>query len=317
MLCSMKVLLFSIALAPVFAQQARLDILLPERTRLLVRQRIDLVIEARGGGPNATLRVTANQQDITRRFTASQAELDCNGTPATVYRANLNEFSQPGKVVLTAELTAGAAALRSERTLEIKPFDLPASPRNYILFIGDAMATAYRDAGRIVSRSAGSKPGVPGLREGFFDRWLEMDQMPVTGLVMTYGFANLVPDSAETSTHWSTGNKPLTGMLSSFPDGTDCEWRNGSSRNPLAAITDNPRIESFLEYLKRLHHYRTGNVSTAFIADATPAGQGSHVATRGATFEIARQYLENPMLDGAPAFDVLLGGGEEDFDADT
>ena len=64
----------------------------------------------------------------------------------------------------------------------------------------------------------------------------------------------------------------------------------------LEAIRDNPRIETFLEYLKRLYHYRTGNLSTAFMADATPAAQGSHVATRGATFEIARQYLENPML---------------------
>src|SRR5262249_3874530 len=181
---------------------------------------------------------------------------------------------------------------------------------------GDAMGNAYRDAGRIVSRSVETKPGVPGLREGFFDRLMEMDQMPVTGLVMTYGFAALVPDSAETGTHWSTGNKPLTAMLAAFPDGTDCRWRQPGGKDPLAAVRDNPRIETFLEYLKRLYNYRTGDVSTAFITDATPAAQGSHVATRGATFEIARQYLENPMLDGAPAFDLILGGGKEDFDPD-
>ena len=64
-------------------------------------------------------------------------------------------------------------------------------------------------------------------------------------------------------------------------------------------------------------HYRTGDVSTAFITDATPAAQASHVATRSATFEIARQYLENPMSDGSPAFDVILGGGKEDFDPDV
>src|SRR5215813_13626497 len=106
-------------------------------------------------------------------------------------------------------------------------------------------------------------------------------------------------------------------MLSTFPDGDDCRWRSGAGLDEaLASIRDNPRIESMLEYLKRLHHYRTGDVSTAFITDATPAGQGSHVATRGATFEIARQYFENPMLDGAPAFDLILGGGKEDFDPD-
>jgi alkaline phosphatase len=316
MLTEMKPLIVLVIVAPAFAQSARIDILLPERTRLLVRQRIDLVIEARNAAPNARLRVTANQQDISSRFRGHEASLDCNGTKGMVFRADLFEFSQTGAVKLAAEWESGENRARAEKVIEVQSFNLPAVPRNYILFIGDGMGTAYRDAGRIVSRSVGTKPGVPGLREGFFDRWLEMDQMPVTGLVMTYGFANLVPDSAETSTHWSTGNKPLTGMLSSFPDGTDCEWRVGSSTSPLAAVTDNPRIESFLEYLKRLHHYRTGNLSTAFISDATPAGQGSHVATRGATFEIARQYSENPMLDGAPAFDVLFGGGKEDFDPD-
>jgi len=309
-------LLLSVSIASAFAQQPRIDILLPQRTRLLVRQRVDLVIEARHADPGSKLRITANQQDISARFQHHETELDCDGTRGVVFRADLFDFPQPGPVKLTAELEISGSRLRAERTIEVRPFVLPRTPRNYILFIGDGMGSAYRDAGRIVSRSVETTPGVPGLREGFFDRWQEMDQMPVTGLVMTYGFANLIPDSAETSTHWSTGNKPLTGMLSSFPDGTDCAWRTGPSKDLLAAIIDNPRIESLLEYLKRLHHYRTGNLSTAFITDATPAGQGSHVATRGATFEIARQYVENPILGGVPGFDVIMGGGKEDFDPD-
>jgi alkaline phosphatase len=312
-------LLFSLLMGTsVFAQKpARLDILLPERTRLLVRQRIDLVIEARNAGAAAQFRVTANGQDITKRFAAPvPTELDCDGTAGMVYRADLFEFQQPGNVKIAVDLEAAGNRLRAERNIEIKPFVLPQKPRNYILFIGDAMGNAYRDAGRIVGRSVETRPGVPGLREGFFDRLLEMDQMPVTGLVMTYGFAALVPDSAETGTHWSTGNKPLTGMLAAFPDGTDCRWRRLGRNDPLSAIRDNPKIETFLEYLKRLYHYRTGNISTAFITDATPAAQGSHVATRGATFEIARQYLEDPVLNGSPAFDLVMGGGKEDFDPD-
>jgi len=312
-------LLLSFAIGThLFAQKpARLDILLPERTRLLVRQRIDLVIEARNVNVAAQVRVTANGEDITKRFaTPVPTELDCDGTPGLVYRSDLFEFQQPGSVKLAVELTEGSTRLRAERNIEVEPFVAPQKPRNYVLFIGDAMGNAYRDAGRIVGRSVETRPGVPGLREGFFDRLLEMDQMPVTGLVMTYGFASLVPDSAETATHWSTGNKPLTGMLSAFPDGTDCRWRRPGGKDPLRAIRDNPKIETFLEYLKRLHHYRTGNISTAFIADATPAAQGSHVATRGATFEIVRQYLEDPVLNGSPAFDLLMGGGKEDFDPD-
>jgi alkaline phosphatase len=303
----------------VFAQKpARIDILLPERTRLLVRQRIDLVIEARNVRRPGQFRAVANGEDITNRFAAPVVtELDCDGTAGLVYRADLFEFQRPGYVRLTVELGTGGEAVRAERNIEVMPFALPQRPRNYVIFIGDAMGNAYRDAGRIVARSVETRPGVSGMREGFFDRLLEMDQMPVTGLVMTYGFAALVPDSAETATHWSTGNKPLTGMLSVFPDGTDCRWRRPGGNDQLAAIRDNPRIETFLEYLKRLHHYRTGDLSTAFIADATPAAQGSHVATRGATFEIARQYLENPVLDGSPVFDVLFGGGKEDFDPDV
>ena len=292
-------------------------ILLPERTRLLTRQRIDLVVEARRTDPNAKLKVFANDREISSRFAAAlPTTLDCDGTAGLVFRADLMEFTEAGSIRLRAELNDGGKILRAERSIEIRSFSLPETPRNFILFIGDAMGNSYRDAARIVSRSVETKPGVPGLREGFFDRWLEMDQMPVTGLVMTYGFASLVPDSAETGTHWSSGNKPLTGMLGALPDGTDCRWRTPGQANALEAIRDNPKIETLLEYLKRLYSYRTGDVSTAFITDATPAAQGSHVATRGATFEVARQYLENPILEGKPAFDLILGGGKEDFDPD-
>jgi len=284
---------------------------------LLVHQRVDLVVEVRRAAALESFRVTAGTDDITPSFASPQkVDLDCDGSMASVYRADLYEFAKAGAIELKVEARTSAGALRDSRVVSVRSFSLPAKPKNYIIFIGDAMGNAYRDAARIVSRSVETKPGVPGFREGFFDRLMEMDQMPITGLVMTYGKDALVPDSAETATHWSTGNKPLTGMLSAFPDGSDCRWRTPGREDALGAIRDNPRIESLLEYLKRRHQYRTGNVSTAFIADATPAAQGSHVATRGATFEIARQYFENPMLNGTSAFDLILGGGKEDFDPD-
>src|SRR5262249_31949187 len=132
-----------------FAQKPRLSILLPERTRLLVRQRIDLVVEAR----NVTagqLKVWANDQDITSRFGApARTDLDCESA-GLVFRADLFEFPQPGPVKLSVELRTSGESLRAERTLEIKPFVLPQKARNYVIFIGDAMGNAYRDAGRIV-----------------------------------------------------------------------------------------------------------------------------------------------------------------------
>ena len=65
-------------------------------------------------------------------------------------------------------------------------------------------------------------------------------------------------------------------------------------------ITDNPRVENLWQYLKRRYGYRTGIVSTAAITDATPAVEGAYIGYRQARLEIARQYRENPMLNGQP-----------------
>ena len=57
--------------------------------------------------------------------------------------------------------------------------------KSIILFIGDAMGTAYRDLSRIVAQSTNNR-----FREGFFDELQEMDKMPVTGMAMTYSSIN-------------------------------------------------------------------------------------------------------------------------------
>ncbi len=63
-----NVLIVILCVAPL-AAQTMLSIVLPERTRLLEDQRIDLVIEARNfsGG---VLRVTANGKDMSSLFSA-------------------------------------------------------------------------------------------------------------------------------------------------------------------------------------------------------------------------------------------------------
>ncbi len=304
--------LLLILAASLFAEPS-LTLLLPEKTRLLTHQQIDLVIEGRNLPASGKLKIMIQGKDISSRFSkAAATDLDCDATQDYVWRTDLYEFTTVGINDLTVEWTHQNLKLTEQRKIEIHPFR--PMQRNLILFIGDAMGNAYRDAGRIVARSTETSPGVPGLRQGFLDRWNEMDQMPVTGLAMTYGYETLVPDSAQTASHWSTGNKPLSGALSALPDGTDCHWRGEFAEKNIAFLRDNPRIESMLEYLKRRHGYRTGVVSSAYITDATPAAQGSHTPTRGSTFEIARQYLENPILGNRPTFDVILGGGKEDFD---
>ncbi len=142
-----------------------------------------------------------------------------------------------------------------------------------------------------------------------------MDKMPVSGMSMTYGTDSIVPDSANTGTAWASGNKSFLNAVNSFTDGTDCRWRFNGQQNAanIAFMTDNPRVENLWQYLKRRAGYRTGIVSTAAITDATPAVQGAYVPYRQMRLEIARQYLENPMLEGRPAFDVILGGGGDPF----
>ena len=290
---------------------------LPERTRLLQGQLIDLVIEVRNAQAVTNLKVTAGTVDLTSKFAAPvKAELDCDTTPDIVVRANLQSFETAGDIPLTVSLTADGASVTDTRLLSIREFNLPGTQRrNIVLFIGDAMGTAYRDAARLVSRSIVDANGKNSFREGFFDDLLEMDKMPVTGMSMTYGSDSIVPDSANTGTAWATGNKSFLNAVNTFTDGTDCRWRfNGlTNASTVGFINDNPRVENLWQYLKRRYQYRTGIVTTAAVTDATPAVQGAYVGFRQARLEIARQYRENPMLNGRPAFDVILGGGTDPF----
>jgi alkaline phosphatase len=294
--------------------QAKLSILLPERTRLLEDQRLDLVVEVRNVTSATSFRVTANGRDITGSFgQPRQVDLDCNTSMDLVYRADLVGF-QAGEVRVIATASTASGQLTDVKDLSVYPFSLPARRRNVVLFIGDAMSQPYRDAARIVAGSIETIPGVSGLREGFFDRLLEMDSMPIVGSVSTHSLDRLVPDSANTASAWATGNKIHTNGLGVFMDGTDCRWRTaGANLATLESMLDNPRIETLWEYLKRKYNYRTGIVSTADIADATPAGQGAHTAFRQTRYEVIRQYFENPFLNNRPAFDVILGGGWDQF----
>lgn len=305
------------SLAPLAAQTQLLSIALPEKTRLLEDQRVDLVLEVRNVTNPTGLKVTANGRDITSRFGAAQnVDLDCDARPDTRFRADLVGFTELGYVRIEASVNSGTATLRDVKDILVYPFQPGRQKRNVIVFIGDAMGQTYRDAARLVSKSVETVPGVSGMREGFFDDLLEMDKMPVTGSVMTYSSDNVVPDSANTAFAWSAGNKTFNGALGVFADGTDCRWRlSGTNLANIDSITDNPRVETLWEYLRRKYNYRTGIVSTADVTDATPAGEGAHVAARATRSEVSRHYIENPFLNNQPAFDVIMGGGNDQFEA--
>ncbi len=305
-------------MTPAFAQSnlPNVRILLPERTRLLEGQLVDLVIEVRNATSVSGLTVYSTNDNLTSKFgSAVKTELDCDSTSDYVYRANLQSF-QAGTVELSVTLTADGTTVTDKRIIEVRPFERPRG-RNIVLFIGDAMGTAYRDAARLVDRAIVDANGKNSFRGGYFDSLTEMDRMPVSGMSMTYGSDSIVPDSANTGSAWATGNKSYLNAVNVFEDGTDCKWRFNGQQNATTEqyMKDNPRVENLWQYLKRRAGYRTGIVSTAAITDATPAVEGSYAAFRQERLEIARQYRENPMLGGAPAFDVMFGGGADPFTA--
>ncbi|RKQ87450.1 alkaline phosphatase [Solirubrobacter pauli] len=174
-------------------------------------------------------------------------------------------------------------------------------PKNIILFIGDGMGDSEVTSGRYYAKGAAGR--------------LNMDSLPFRGDVTTYNVGpaaaapyppNYVPDSAPTAAAWSSGIKTLDGRL---------------GQGPSSGVTvPGTNYETYMEIAKK-RGLSTGNVSTAEITDATPAGPSAHISQRGCQGpndtrsscptetkaagglgSIAEQQADNQ-------FDVVLGGG--------
>lgn len=291
-------------------------IVLPERFRVLTDQYFDLRVEAEGitnssarieisvTGQNSEPQTFAGPFEITNNNDANAATLD----RAWTYRRM--SFTTPGIKTVRATIYDGRRIFGVGTQVSVQQFNLQAQ-KNIVLFIGDAMGTAYRDASRIVAQSTAGR-----FREGWFDELQQMDRMPVTGMAMTYSLENIVPDSAPTASAWSTGNKTVNGSVNVFPDNNDFRYVAANQQATKQFVLDNPRVETLWQYLKRRHNYRTGIVTTSDVTDATPAGEGGHTLLRGLGYDIARQYVDGSINQGNQ-FDVIMGGGLERFSART
>ncbi len=186
--------------------------------------------------------------------------------------------------------------------------------KNVIYLLGDGMGRTHVTAGRERFYGAAGR--------------LNMETLPSHGFVSTYsvqknsaqpgqpGFApNYVTDSASSATAWSSGVKTYNAAL-----GVDAKGA---------------MVPTVMEMAKQ-SGYRTGNVSTAEITDATPAGQMSHVLARGCQGPVysAKSCQDTAVTGGAElptndlrvtpvakqiarngTADVILGGGLSRFDA--
>ncbi|RAP75109.1 alkaline phosphatase [Paenibacillus montanisoli] len=133
--------------------------------------------------------------------------------------------------------------------------------KNVILFVGDGMGAAARDAIRLAT--VGEKGE------------LAMDAMPFAGLVHT---SSTVPvtDSAASATAYASGVKTYNGAI-----GMDA---------------DKKPVKTIMEYAKEAGK-ATGVVSTSQVTDATGAAFGAHVENRSAQSDIALQFLTQSKID--------------------
>lgn len=143
--------------------------------------------------------------------------------------------------------------------------------KNIIIFIGDGMGSPQLTvASYFKNKTHGS---------------LEIEKMPVVGLVKTHAENDWITDSASGATALATGHKTNVGMV--------------------GVTSDSLAKETIFEAGKK-KGMKTGIVVTSHITDATPACFVAHVPQRGMRNEIAAQIIHSQL-------DVILGGGYEYF----
>ncbi|TKA51403.1 hypothetical protein B0A49_10191, partial [Cryomyces minteri] len=166
--------------------------------------------------------------------------------------------------------------------------------KNVILFIGDGMTTNMITAARLIGHKSVN---------GRYKSRMMMDQFPVLGHQHTLSLDSFITDSANSATALYTGHKTTVNALGVYAD---------SSKSPF----DDPKVESIAEIFHRIYNGHVGIVSTAFIADATPAALTAHTRDRGQYGAVVDSFLHgitNYTWTNWTGPDVLFGGGAEQF----
>lgn len=138
---------------------------------------------------------------------------------------------------------------------------------------------------------------------GRYQSTMQMDKFPIVGHQMTHSLDSFITDSANSATALYTGHKSSVNALGVYAD---------SSPDPF----DDPKVETIAEIFHRLWNGHVGIVSTAFIADATPAALTAHTRDRdqyGAVVDSFIHGIVNYTWTDWSGPDVLFGGGAEQF----
>lgn len=114
---------------------------------------------------------------------------------------------------------------------------------------------------------------------------------------MTHSLDTFMTDSANSATALYTGHKSSVNALGVYAD---------SSEDPF----DDPKVETIAELFHRIRRGHIGIVSTAFVADATPAALTAHTRDRdqyGAVIDSLIHGIVNYTWTDWDGPDVLFG----------
>ncbi|ERF72441.1 hypothetical protein EPUS_06070 [Endocarpon pusillum Z07020] len=200
-------------------------------------------------------------------------------------------LTEPGEYTATLMYYNGSTTVANWRVRDIPP---RRTAKNLVLFIGDGMTTNMITAARLIAHK---------MVNGRYQSTMAMDKFPVIGHQMTHSLDSFITDSANSATALYSGHKSTVNALGVYAD---------SSRSP----ADDPKVESIAEIFRRVYNGGVGIVSTAFIADATPAALTAHTRDRSRYGEVVDSFLNgitNYTWTNWTGPDVLFGGGAEQF----
>jgi alkaline phosphatase len=247
-----------------------------DRAEMLAGSRFDFKVEFPGRVTAGNARVTVNGVPYERAFGKAGLflEREENKEQSALILRDV-AVTRPGPVVV--EASDGVNTARVTWDVYTTP---AARAKNVILFIGDGMHVAHRDAARFLSR---------GMKEGKYLGELAMDDMPRMALLSTSSTDSVVTDSANSISAYLTGHKTAVNAIGVYADRTE---------NTL----DDPKVETLLEAVRRVRNMAVGVVTNTEIEDATPAGMVAHTRSRRDYEPIVQMYF-----NAKP--DVILGGG--------
>jgi alkaline phosphatase len=197
-------------------------------------------------------------------------------------------------------------------TWEVRDLEQTRKTKNVILFIGDGMttnmitvmhATLEKSENMLTLTNQAARLLAHKTINGKYQTKMALDKFPVLGHQMTHSIDSFITDSANSATALYTGHKSTVNCLGVYAD---------SSPN----VFDDPKVETIAELFHRLTGGGVGIVTTAFIADATPAALTAHTRDRNQAAPIIDWFLngiQNYTWTNWTGPDVLFGGGAENF----